>query len=277
MPESKIFIGDFKTIPWRLEEVYADKINNLQIAAPKEIVGQYIEVIKLAGLELVAVDIESISLSRALISKKPEMKDGASIIIIDIGARTTNLSIFSDGGVLQNSITVPIAGDNFTRAIGDKLKIKTEEAEMLKRKFGFDASDSDNKILSILQSSFQPIVKELKEAINYYENNRGEKIEEIILAGGSAFLPKIDEYLAVNLERKVTIGNPLEQISARGGSAFGGKGGHLTDGKYLPILFANVIGLALRGKGGDISKGINLLPREHENTRTKKRARFYFD
>ena len=257
LPESKIFIGDFKIIPWQLEEVYTDKINNIQIAAPKKIVDQYAEVIKLVGIEPVVIDIESISLGRALISKESKTKDKTSTMIIDIGARTTNLSIFNSGGVLKNSITVPIAGSHFTKAIADYIKtlkqknIETEEqgllkkAEQLKRESGFNP---DSRILSILQASFQSIVKEIKEAVSYYENNRGEKIEEIILAGGSALLPKIDEYLAMNLERKVVIGDPLEQI----------KNDQLTDEKYPPILFANVIGLALRG-AGDISKGINLL------------------
>lgn len=247
LPESKTFIGDFKIIPWQIEEVYTDKIGNLQIAAPKEIVNQYIEVVKLAGIEPVVVDIESISLGRALISKKTETKDGVSMII-DIGARTTNLSIFSEDNVLKNSITMPIAGNHFTKAITDKLNVKEEEAEKLKRTFGFDDKKADNKVLSVLQASFQKIIKETKEAIRYYENKTNKKIGEIILAGGSSLIPKIDEYLAINLERKVRVGDPLAQI----------KNDKLSTKKYSPILFANVIGLALRGVGR-VSAGINLL------------------
>lgn len=254
LPESKIFIGDFKIIPWRPEEVYTDKINNLQIAAPKEIVNQYIEVVKLSGVDPIVIDIESISLGRALMPEQSQIKSKESTIIMDIGARTANLGIFNSSGVLQNSITVPIAGNNFTKAIAEKLNIKTEEAEALKIKLGFDASDTGNKVLPVLQSSFQPIVKELKDAISYYENSRGKKIKEIILAGGSALLPKIDEYLAVNLDKKVKIGDPLARL----------KSGQLADKKENSVLFSNVIGLALRGIG-DISKGINLLPREHKS------------
>ena len=102
-----------------------------------------------------------------------------------------------------------------------------------------------------MQASFQNIIKELKDAVRHYEKESGEKIEEIVLAGGSALIPKIDQYLALNLEKKVRIGDPLKQI----------KNGQLLGGEYPPILFANVIGLALRAVG-DIAKGIDLLPQK---------------
>ena len=273
LPESKIFIHYFelprnlqgealrekileessKIIPLNQERICWDYIaisnkesqHVVYIGTLKEIIDEYIGIMRLVGIETVAVDAESLSLGRALIGK-PFLK--SSLMIIDIGARTTNVSIFNSAKLLALSITIPIAGNNFTRDIAEKLKIKRNEAEKLKRKFGFDDKKEENKILSILQANFQPIIKELKEAISYYENNRGEKIEEIILAGGSALLPKVNEYLAMNLEKKVKIGDPLERI----------KDNQLIDKKYSPILFANVIGLALRSTG-DISKGINLL------------------
>lgn len=245
LPESKIFIGDFKISPWKPEEVYTDKIGDTQIAVPKEIVKEYIEVINLAGIEPIVLDIESLSLARALL--RPQ-RPPTNSMIIDIGARTTNVSIFNSKGILSQSITIPVAGIHFTKAIADKLKVKKEEAERLKRTFGFDDKKADNKVLPVIQADFQKIIKEIKEAIEHYENKTNNKIGEIILAGGSALIPKVDDYLAVNLERKVRVGDPLEQI----------KDGKLSTKKSPSILFANVIGLALRGVGR-ISAGINFL------------------
>lgn len=303
LPESKIFIHYFelprnlrgealrekileessKIIPLNQERVYWDYIaipnkesqRVAYVGALKEIVDEYVEVMRSVGIETVAIDAESLSLSRALMPASHKLQATSSIMIIDIGARTSNASIFNHDKLLALSITIPIAGNNFTRAIVEFIKTKKQEnnktkkqieenlliveAKQLKREFGFDASNPDNRILSILQASFQPIIKGLKEAISHYENNRGEKIEEIILAGGSALLPKIDEYLAANLERKVKIGDPLKQIGSS----------QLADKKHSPILFANVVGLALRSIG-DISKGINLLPQKQENIKTLK-------
>ena len=101
-------------------------------------------------------------------------------MIIDIGARTTTIGIFDNKNIFQLSVVISIAGNNFTNAIAKKLNIKNDEAEKMKRSLGFDDKKSDNKIFSILQESFQKIIKETNDAIQYYERETGDKIEEII-------------------------------------------------------------------------------------------------
>lgn len=289
LPESKIFIHHFKLprtlqgkelrakiieeaskiIPLDQKRIYWDYIAVpdkdsqyiVYIGALREVIDEYIEAMRSVEVEVGAVDIESLSLSRALIPASHKSQAANSIMIIDIGARTTNISVFNHAGVLILSTTIPIAGNLFTKAIAEKLEIENKEAENLKRKFGFDDKEPDNKVLSVLQSNFQKIINDLKEAMVHCENSSGEKIEEIILAGGSALLPKIDEYLTANLEKKVAIGNPLKQIN----------GSQLAEKKYPPILFANVIGLALRGIG-NISAGVNLLPKENSIERKEKHS-----
>jgi len=243
---SKIVPYDTQNIYWDYTAI-PDKESRrvLFVGAPKEITDEYVEIIRLAGLEPVVLDVESASLGRSLV--KPLSLE-ASSMVLDIGSRTTNLDIFDSKGLLHLSVTIPVAGSHFTKAIAEELKIGNDEAEKMKRSLGLDDKKKDNKVFSILRESFQKIIKEINAAISYYEEQSGEKIQEIILAGGSALLPKVDEYLAVNLEKKVTIGDPLKQI----------KGGQVLGRENHPILFANVIGLALRG-AGDISAGINLL------------------
>jgi type IV pilus assembly protein PilM len=233
----------------------------LFIGTPKEIVDDYKEVCYLAGLTLVALDIESMSLGRAFLSL-PETKSWldeleneagskGSTMIVDSGARTTTISIFDRNQILMMSVNIPIAGERFTEAVQEKLGVSGKEAEELKRTIGFDGSKGEGRVFAVLQAEFQKILEELRTIIQYYEHKKGERIERVILAGGSSLLPKIDEYIATNIEKEVILGDPLAKV--RDGNIFGEK--------ISPILFADVIGLALRGTAKNPEKeGINLLP-----------------
>ncbi|MEK9152191.1 MAG: hypothetical protein AAB692_02400, partial [Patescibacteria group bacterium] len=61
----------------------------------------------------------------------------------------------------------------------------------------------------------------------------------ILLAGGSALMPCLAGYFASQLGRPVEVGNPLRHIVGTSWAP-----------KLPPILFTNVIGLALRGLDG---------------------------
>lgn len=226
----------------------------LYAGAEKELVDEYLEVFSMAGLEPEIFDLESASLGRALIPAKDyfsklRQKEGIneSSLIMDIGARTCNVSVFNYGGILVLSTIIPIGGNDFTNAIAEKLKIGADEAEKIKK--GLGENDARTKeILSILKKKFQEIIVQTKEIIKNYEEQFGENIDKVILTGGSSLLPKLDEFFSVNINKKVFVGDPLKNINT----------GNLFKKNISPAIFANVIGLAFRGVGKR-EEGINLL------------------
>ncbi len=284
IPESKTFVNIFefpvylkfhellktvqvevgRTIPIAFQDLYSDIqiISRSQegfqkvrfVGVLKNIADDYKEVLEKAGLEPIAFDMESMSLAQVLI--KESNKDSGTIIL-DIGARTTIVSIFDEGG-LSFAINIPIAGNNFSQAISENLKIPLEEAEKLKRDYGLDEEMESGKIMLILQSIFQSIIDEIKNTIKYCEKETGKKINKIILCGGSSLIPKLPEYLSSNLGIETQIGDPWTDIDDS----------NLQAPEILefaramsPILYATVIGLAMRGLERDpIHGGINLLP-----------------
>lgn len=233
----------------------------LYVGALKDVVDEYREALRRADIELAALDIESNSLSRALLKAGPQT---TSSMIVDIGAKTTSISIFDPQGTLSLSVTVPVAGNHFTKAIAKKLNKKEEEAEDLKKSFGFNQNVPDNPVLPILRAESRKIVTEIQAALRYYEEAFAWKVGEVVLAGGSSLVPEFDAYLAAQLEKRVTVGNPLQKIR---------KSDILLEANP-PIVYANVIGLALRSaSGGYARRGINLLPasaarKEREKKRT---------
>jgi len=254
LPESKTYIHTFdvdsqqvtakliKEIDTEVAAVVPFDVNSMQkdyleinqpdkallfVGTSKDLVGNYTNVFAAAGIELVALDIESSSLGRALLPQDTRRLPAA---ILDIGARTTSLSIFDNKKNLNYSVSIPIAGNHFTRAIAEGLKVDWQKAEALKRQHGLNP---DSRVSSIIQRNLSQIVEECRQAINYHEQKNGQKIQEIILAGGSALVPKIDEYFSKNLGTRVSVGKS-------------------------PV-FANVTGLAMRAAGKNPEQGINLL------------------
>lgn len=264
LPESKVFIHYFnldksltgeslrkaiedealKIIPFDLQKIYWDFqtrssfVENKQsvvfIGTMREIADQYVEICREIGLEVMALDLESISLGRAIL--EPEKK---SNLILDIGARTTNISIFDRNNLLSLSVTVPLAGQDFTKSIMKHSGLGESEAEEMKK---------SNNIISILQAGLDELIGEIKKAIDFYEQKFAEKIEEVYLAGGSALLQGLEEYFHDQLKMAVRLANPIKNI----------KLSKLLDKNISPVLFANVIGLAMRGTSNRF-KGINLL------------------
>jgi len=267
LPESKVFIHVFKiskdlkktklkdaiafeapkVIPLNQEEIYWDcqiisslvkstQQSVLYIAVFKNIIDTYVEVLNSAGLKPVVFEIESLALARALFS---ELKPVNSLMIVDLGARTTNISIFGKNKQLRWSSTIRIAGNHFTQAIEENLKKSNEEAEKIKREQGL----SEKSIVKlVLEKEIEPIIIEIKNILDYYN----EPIDEIILSGGSAQIPEIISYLSTKLEKKVNLGKSVIAKQLKEGS----------------ILYNTVIGLALKSRQKAKKGEINLLPQK---------------
>jgi len=234
--------------PFSLEEIYFDyqmKENFILLAAiPKEIVNGYLEIFKICKLSPLVLETESMAWQRLFGEKEK------TILICDLGAKTTNLVLFEEGE-LKLSFSMEIAGNKFTRVISDKLKIPLEKAEEIKKKIGLNPEKEGGRIFLILQKEVLEIVEEIRKIENYFGQKTGKEIEKIILIGGSSLLPYLKEYLSENLEKKVLVGDPFQKI----------KTGILKEAlKIEPIFYSTAVGLTLRGleKNPKIA-GINLL------------------
>jgi len=255
--EKEIEIQAINNFPFPTKDLYYDfKIKNKEvflIACPRDIIEDYLAVFRRIKILPIAAEIESISLARALIGESKE-----TILIADIGTRTTNLSIFSDNR-LRLSISINIAGDKFSQALMEKLNITFLEAENSKKEIGLNSEKEEGKVFNVLQKEIQQIIAEIQKFEDYFREKERKTIGRVILAGGSAALPNLVDYLAENLERSVMIGDPWEKINID----------ILRKKEYFekaleinPALYAGVIGSALRGLTANSARdGINLLPK----------------
>lgn len=184
----------------------------LVTGAAKSLVQKYIEIFKLAKIELIALDTEAFALIRALVGK-----DKSTVMIVDMGYARTNLTIVEKGvPFLTRSINV--GGGVVTKKIMEQLHVSEIEAERLKQDLG-EMIESDPKsgdgMAAVLGSIVHPMFNEIKYAAEVYakmELTDSKRLEKIILTGGSAHLPSLAKELTTAMNVNVYVGDPWARV-----------------------------------------------------------------
>ena len=237
-------------IPLSLEQVYydwqvipgsllpdKDKINLLVVAIAKLAVDQTIEVLQLAGLDPVGLEIESIAQARSLLDEKNEQ---ATVMIVDIGDCRTSFSV-TKGGLPCFTSSIPLCGQTLTDVISKGMKISFEEAEKIKLTYGIGNDFKNDSLLKMQQPVLENLVQEIERSIDFYLTGLkySKSIDKIILCGGGANAKGILPYLSKKLKREIELGNPWINMKI---------------GKNEPIIkkdqsvqYSTAIGLALKG------------------------------
>ncbi|MDO8435362.1 MAG: type IV pilus assembly protein PilM, partial [bacterium] len=155
----------------------------LLTAAPRALVQKYIDVIQSAELEFVSLETESFALTRSLVGFDP-----STVLIIDVGALTTHLSIIEDEiPILHRSLDV--GGTEMTRAIALALTITEDRAEQFKRDVGLGGGEDSQGIPEAISHSLDRVVQEASYLLKLYRHDHATgHVEKIILTGGSSYL-----------------------------------------------------------------------------------------
>ena len=228
------------------------------VAAPRDMVDSQVEAIELAGLEPLAVEIQPFASLRGILAGNGHAQsDGDTTAILGIGAAYTDITIMKEGRFVLTR-TIPIAGDAFTDAIKSALDIDTAEANQLKETaMQVVSSEEERATLDpaaqqasrAIEPLLDELVREVRRSLAYHDYQQqspdagaGELgVNRLLLSGGSAKLPRINEYFQAQL------GVPAEIVSVFGQ---GGLKAHGVNQDYLkshaPLLLVGT-GLALRG------------------------------
>jgi len=215
-------------------------------AAPKALVHSYCSVLREANLIPLVFDIETLSLSRALLHPSDAHK---TILIADIGARTTNVGLF-ENNTIAHIFLIEHGGDSITNRIAGQLKIPLHLAEQMKRTAHIFSRACGIEVASSIEEELNSIVQGLKRYIQYHLYSAKTDVDSIILCGGGAYVPGIHKFFQSKFRQNIEIRNPLKKLSISE-----------KDEKNIRCLyFANVLGLALRAlEATPETQGINLL------------------
>lgn len=178
----------------------------LLTAAPKSLVKRYIDIFRNANLHLASLETESFALERSLLGG-----DQGSYMIVDIGAVATTITITVNGIPLLNR-SIDVGGDTITKAIANSLNVDLQRAEQFKLDVGMGMQSGTSQIPRAIEFVVTSVVNEIRYVFNLFRNQGEKPIEKIILAGGSAFLANLPDYLATTLNIKVYIGDPWARV-----------------------------------------------------------------
>ena len=175
----------------------------LLVAAPKRLVNKYTNLLKLAGLQVLALETEILSLNRALTTT-----ESPNTMIVDFGFRSCNFAISCHGDIFLTR-SFPIAGEALTKALAAELKVDPSQAEEYKKAYGLAEEVLEGKIKKILTPLIQSVTGEMKKAIQYFEQEEKETVKLNILAGGSAGLPNMASDITATLGIETQIADPF--------------------------------------------------------------------
>jgi type IV pilus assembly protein PilM len=178
----------------------------LLTGASKNLIKKYVEIFNKAGLNLLSLETESFALIRSLLGP-----DKSTVMIIDLGASTSSIIVVK-GGVPVMSRSLELGGQAITRTISSSLNINLDRAEQFKQDLSLDNETAENSLPKTVETAFAQILNEIKYTFNLYNDNNPEKIEKIVLTGGTALMGHLPGYLTNAFGINVYLGDPFSQI-----------------------------------------------------------------
>jgi len=212
-------------IPYPIDEVNIDfevlnssgkngeMVEVLLAACRKEQVEQRCAALELAGLTPKVVDVEAYALENAtqfLEHQMPDKGKGKTIALVDMGANTTSVLILHDLKTIYTR-DQSFGGRQLTEEIMRHYGMTLEEAAKAKRD-GSLAEDYKTEVLAhFLADMAQQIDRSLQfffSAATQYNN-----IDQIILAGGCAQIPGVDQSIQERLQVPTVVAKPFAGMS----------------------------------------------------------------
>jgi len=181
--------------------------------------------LKNAGFEVVGVVVNPLAAAESVID---EEEKEAGVVVVDLGAGTTSISVFYEN-VLRFLTVIPFGGNVITLDIKEGCNILTRQAESLKVQYGAALGDfvPANKVVTIpgingwepkeisfksLAYIIQARMEEIVESISYQIEKCGiaDKLGAgIVITGGGAKLEGLRQLFRFKTGMDVRIGFPI--------------------------------------------------------------------
>ena len=194
-------------------EANPNQMNVLLVAAKKEMVNDYVNIIDMAGLNLCIIDNDAFALQNIYELNYPAT--GENIALIDIGAGKTSLNILKDNtSVFMRDVS--LGCNQINQNIASMANCTMAEAESLKlaeKPDRISAEDLDEVISSVVTDW----CNEIRRALDFfYSTNPEDQIKQIVLSGGGANIKQFRDLLAVQTAAEVSMINPFEVFEIKG-------------------------------------------------------------
>ena len=235
-------------IPFDIDDVYLDyqviragsdeydRSDIMLVAAKKEVIDDYLDMLQELKLLPVLVDVDGFALENIweCASKRQD-----NVALVDIGASKMNINIIADGAsVLARDVVV--GSEQLTNQIANTLEIEFEKAEKIK--LGqIPAGEYQEELEEIFTQTCTQWVLEINKAIDLYiANNPDKPLVSLVLSGGGSKVRGLKQYIAAETGLDVVAFNPFSSMKLNEKKI---------DREYLEVIapeLAIAAGLAIR-------------------------------
>ncbi len=214
-----------QNVPFPLAEVVWDyqilgsapsgELEVLLVAIKSDVVEGLFRVAEKAKLRLSLCDASPAALCNAFRYNYPDLED--CTMLLDIGAKTSNLLFFEKGKVFSRSIN--LGANAITQDFANEAKLKFDEAEKIKIAEGFvslggayEEPENPNQaaISKIARQFMTKLHIQVNQTIQFYRGQQGGAApQRLFLAGGASIMPYTAQFFAEKLNIPVEYFNPL--------------------------------------------------------------------
>ena len=186
-----------------------NQMNVFLVAAKKEMLDDYINLMNLAGLNPCIIDVESFALQNSFEASYDAQNQ--DVALIDIGASKTSLNILKNAAsVFMRDVSLGCGQIN--QKIMSLIECSFEEAEQLKYGNTPDKLSPDD-LKGIVSSVVADWCTEIRRALDFfYSTYPDDQIKRIVLSGGGANIAEFRKLLATEASTEVEIINPFQNF-----------------------------------------------------------------
>ena len=135
---------------------------------------------------------------------EPESFAKEVVALVELGFKNTTITILDAGDIMLNRV-VAIGGDRLTQGLAESLNISYQEAENIK--VGMPGEVAQN-----LEPLIQPLGRELRASIDFFENHHDKAISKVFLSGGSACGEVVVQALQAELMVQCQVWTPTKSL-----------------------------------------------------------------
>ncbi len=212
-------------IPFALEEVNLDfqvlgpsptnpEEQEVLIAATrKEKVEDRVAVADSAGLKALVMDVEAFAQQSALslvVQGLPGGGKDQNVAVVDVGANVMNVSVLRNDQSIYTREQA-FGGNQLTQDIVSRYGMSPEEAENAKRSGGLP----DDFEAEVMRPFMENLSMEVQRALQFFfTSTQYHAVDHILLAGGSAVIPGLDQVVNTRTQVATSIANPFALMQA---------------------------------------------------------------
>lgn len=270
-----------QNVPFPIDEVVWDyqlvggggdeQLQVVLVAIKSDLLEGLNEAVEAAGAHPQVIGVATMGLYNAFRYNYDDA-EGCSLLL-DIGARTTNL-VFAEGDrVFARSI--PLGGASITSSLAKEFNESFSLAEARKKEIGLpdpsvaqkeSLNPDHQRVARIVANTLVRLHAETMRSISHYRSQQnGAAPSRVYLCGGTASIPRLREFMAEKLQIPVEYFNPLRKVVVAPSAEKAADSAH---------LLGETVGLALRAIA-DCPMELNLRPASVLKRQAAERRRPY--